>query len=90
MELNNLNQTPAVEEKYYITVAGEKVNVDGETGVVTGLREILAGKGITSFTLIVDGVALNATDSLYEDGQELTFAEAGDVVVERNVKGGRE
>lgn len=87
MELNNLNEETRL---YGIKVAGEHVPVEGNKGVVTGLRSILTEKGITSFTLIVDGVALNSTDSLYEDGSELTFAEVGDIVVERNVKGGKE
>lgn len=87
MELTNL-VTPARE--YSITVADEKVVVDGDEGVVSGLQRILGEKGITSFTLIADGVTLTTSDSLYEDGTELTFAEAGDVVVNRNVKGGKE
>lgn len=88
MELTNLGVTPARE--YSITVADEKVVVNGNEGVVSGLQRILGAKGITSFTLIVDGVTLTTSDSLYEDEAELTFAEAGDVVVNRNVKGGKE
>lgn len=86
MELNELTAARATE--YYVTIAGDKIKVSGDMGVVTGLKDMLGARGITSFSIVLDGRVLTSTEDLYEDGQELTFSEIGDIAVERNVKGG--
>jgi len=64
MELNDLNG------KMMITVAGEEVEVHGTDSVKDTLKNILAEKGIDSFTILVDGNEIESTEALPETFQD--------------------
>jgi len=78
MELNELNQP----NKVNITIAGDQVIVNASDPVKETLKQLLQQRGIDSFTLLVDGVEVEATTALPE-----TFADH-DIEVKRYVKPG--
>jgi len=76
MDLNDFNG------HVKITVAGEEVEVNAGDPVKETLKRILQGKGIDSFTILVDGDEVVATEDLPD-----TFADHA-VEVQRYVKPG--
>lgn len=78
MNLNELGNGKAM-----ITIAGEEVEVNASDSVKGALKRILQEKGIDSFTILVDGKEVTATEDLPQ-------AFSGHVIeVERYVKAGR-
>jgi len=77
MNLNELNNG-----KVTVTVAGEEVEVNASDSVKDTLKRILQDKGIDSFTILVDGKEVTATEDLPQ-----TFADH-EIEVERYVKAG--
>jgi len=82
MELNELNQNEELNGKMNISIAGESVEVNDSDNVKETLREILNSKGITSFTILVNGEEVTDTSDLPD-----TF-EDNEIEVKRYVKSG--
>ena len=78
MNLNELSNAKAT-----INVAGEEVEVNAADSVKDALKRILQEKGIDSFTILVDGKEVTATEDLPQ-----TFS-GHEIEVERYVKAGR-
>jgi len=77
MNLDDLNGS-----KRIIRIAQEEVEVDANAKVSETLKKLLAERGIDSFTILVDGAEITATEDLPE-----TFADH-DIEVQRYTKAG--
>lgn len=81
MDLNSLNQQENTKAK--VVIAGQEVEVEKNAKVADTLRDLLAARGIDSFTIIVDGDEVDSTSDLPE-----TFGDS-DIEVERYAKPGK-
>jgi len=78
MELNELSN-----DQLQIVVAGDRVTVNKTDSVKDTLKRILSEKGITSFTILVNGVEVTSTAMLPD------FFGDSVVEVQRYVKPGK-
>ena len=77
MNLDDLNGGKTI-----VKIVGEKIEVDPNAKVSETLKKLLAERGIDSFTILVDGAEITATEDLPE-----TFDDH-DIEVQRYTKAG--
>lgn len=83
MELGNLAQQPADDGYFTVKIAGDSVRVPKPANVKDTLRQELSHRGISSFTIFLNGDEIRSSDDLPE-----TFEDCTTVEVQRYTKSG--